>query len=70
MRKKILFLFHMDANTFSKFDSQIACDEIAPDFIPSHNDLVDSLPVEVLEASYRETYTDRLFSFGASLIAR
>lgn len=42
----------MNSPLFSKFDTAIAIEEIAPDFIPSHNDLIDSLPLDVLEASY------------------
>lgn len=38
----------------SKFDTQAHCEEIAPEFVPSHNDLIDSLPPEILEASYRK----------------
>ncbi len=51
----------------SKFDCEIAREEIA-DFIPSHNDMVDALPPEILEASYRPSFADSLFAFGRSLI--
>lgn len=35
----------------SKFDIKPACEESA-DFVPSRNDEIDSLPPELLEASY------------------
>lgn len=43
----------MNSATLSKFDVKPACEESAPDFVPSHNDLIDSLPEEILEESYR-----------------
>jgi hypothetical protein len=50
----------------SKFDMQAQCEETA-DFIPSQNDLIDSLPPEILEASYLRTPADNLFAFGREL---
>lgn len=58
----------MNSPLFSKFDANVAIEEIAPDFIPSHNDLIDSLPVDILEESYHETEADRLFAFASSLV--
>lgn len=59
----------MNSATFSKFDSEPACEESAPDFVPSHNDLIDSLPQDVLESSYRQPVdiAANLFNFGVAL---
>lgn len=51
----------------SKFDVKPACEEIAPEFVPTHNDLVDSVPPEMLEASYRKTEGEKLFGFFVNL---
>lgn len=55
------------ANNFSKFDIEPGCEEIAPDFVPSHNDRVDALPEEQLAELYRTNFAADLFALADSV---
>jgi hypothetical protein len=55
----------ISAMNLSTFDTQAHCEETIPAFVPTQNDLIDSLPPEILEASYRRDVGRELWDMFA-----